>query len=141
MPGARRSRACRGFGRGMPQPCSLAAGGGTTLDVGKSVAALARQEGGGDVAAFQLGQRQVVAERVLPWVAVPTTSGTGSESTDNAVIELGEEKRSIRGIPAASLIVADPALTDSLPLRPTVVAAVEGLYRTSVGRAPMPVLA
>ncbi|MEW6229228.1 MAG: iron-containing alcohol dehydrogenase [Bacillota bacterium] len=108
----------------------VAVGGGTILDVGKSVAALARQERGEDVAAFQLGQRQVVAERVLPWVAVPTTSGTGSESTDNAVIELGEEKRSIRGIPAASLIVADPALTDSLPLRPTVVAAVDALAQS-----------
>ncbi|MEW5867185.1 MAG: iron-containing alcohol dehydrogenase, partial [Bacillota bacterium] len=108
----------------------VAVGGGTTLDVGKSVAALARQEGGEDVAAFQLGRRQVIAERTLPWVAIPTTSGTGSESTDNAVIELGEEKRSIRGIPAASLIVADPALTDSLPLRPTVVAAVDALAQS-----------
>ena len=107
----------------------VAIGGGTTLDVGKSVAALARQEDerGIDVAAFQLGRRRVAPEKALPWIAVPTTSGTGSESTDNAVIELGDEKKSLRGIPAARLIVADPALTDSLPVAPTVVAAVDAL--------------
>lgn len=83
-----------------------------------------------DIAAYQLGRRRVAPERALPWIAVPTTSGTGSESTDNAVIELGDEKRSLRGIPAPRLIVADPALTDSLPLAPTVVAAVDALAQS-----------
>ncbi|MBC7083715.1 MAG: iron-containing alcohol dehydrogenase [Firmicutes bacterium] len=131
----------------------VAIGGGTTIDVAKSVAALARQgdeEGADvavnvdvdvDVAAFHLGRRHVAAEKALPWVAVPTTSGTGSESTDNAVIELGDEKRSLRGIPAPRLIVADPALTDSLPLAPTVVAAVDALAQalevlTNAGASP-----
>ncbi|MDI6638595.1 MAG: iron-containing alcohol dehydrogenase [Bacillota bacterium] len=139
----------------------VAIGGGTTIDVAKSVAALARQgdeEDAGvavnvdvdadvdadvevDVAAFHLGWRHVAAEKALPWVAVPTTSGTGSESTDNAVIELGDEKRSLRGIPAPRLIVADPALTDSLPLAPTVVAAVDALAQalevlTNAGASP-----
>lgn len=108
----------------------IAIGGGTVLDVGKAVAALAAQENGEDVAAFQLGRRKVIPEKALPWIAVPTTSGTGSESTDNAVIEIGEEKRSVRGIPAPELIVADPALSDFLPLRPTVIAAVDALAQS-----------
>lgn len=108
----------------------VAVGGGTVLDVGKAVAALARLEDGEDVAAFQLGRRKVVTEMAVPWVAVPTTSGTGSESTDNAVIEIGDEKKSIRGIPAADLILADPALTDSLPRRATVIAAIDALAQS-----------
>jgi alcohol dehydrogenase class IV len=84
----------------------LAIGGGTTLDVGKAVAGLAFQDGGTDVAAFQLKTKAVDPERALPWIAVPTTSGTGSESSNNAVVELGEEKLSIRPIPPPSMIIA-----------------------------------
>lgn len=102
-------------------------GGGTALDVAKSVAALAGQEGEIDPAAYQLGERQVDETKALPWIALPTTSGTGSESTDNAVIELGAEKRSIRGLPPPSLIIADPALTDELPFESTAIAAVDAL--------------
>ncbi|NLM36554.1 MAG: iron-containing alcohol dehydrogenase, partial [Firmicutes bacterium] len=60
-------------------------GGGTTLDVGKAIAGLARQEGGIEVAPFQTGERKLDPAKALPWLAVPTTSGTGSESTNNAV--------------------------------------------------------
>lgn len=105
----------------------LAIGGGTTLDVGKAVAGLAFQDGGTDVAAFQLKTKAVDPERALPWIAVPTTSGTGSESSNNAVVELGEEKLSIRPIPPPSMIIADPSLTDSLPFCPTVVSSVDAL--------------
>lgn len=105
----------------------LAIGGGTTLDVGKAVAGLAFQDGGTDVAAFQLKTKAIDPERTLPWIAVPTTSGTGSESSNNAVLELGEEKRSIRPIPPPAMIIADPSLTDSLPFCPTVVSSVDAL--------------
>ncbi|MDH7496718.1 MAG: iron-containing alcohol dehydrogenase [Bacillota bacterium] len=148
----------------------VAVGGGTVIDVGKSVAALAYQEyeeipssrpavhleaaweaGSAarlrprefaedepgarpevevDIAGYQLGRRRLTPARALPWVAVPTTSGTGSESTDNAVIELGDEKKSIRGIPAPRFVAADPALTDPLPLTPTIVAAVDALAQS-----------
>ena len=105
----------------------LAVGGGTTLAVGKSIAALARHDASEDVEGFQSGRHRIDPDNTLPWVAVPTTSGTGAESTNNAVIELGDEKRSMRGIPPPELIMVDPALTDSLPLRPTAVAAVDAL--------------
>ncbi|MGE5587369.1 MAG: iron-containing alcohol dehydrogenase [Clostridia bacterium] len=144
----------------------VAVGGGTIIDVGKSIAALAHQDGEGntswrpgraaqedagaqvgptvcmgdesgvepevavDITAYQVGRRRPAPERALPWVAVPTTSGTGSESTDNAVIELGDEKKSLRGIPASRFIAADPALTDPLPLAPTIVAAVDALAQS-----------
>ena len=105
-------------------------GGGTTLDVGKAIAGLAAQEGGTEIAAFQRGEKSINPEAALPWIAVPTTSGTGSESTNNAVIELGEEKRSIRNIPPPRMIIADPSLTDSLPLPATIIALVDALAQS-----------
>ncbi|MFY9474473.1 MAG: iron-containing alcohol dehydrogenase [Bacillota bacterium] len=105
----------------------LVIGGGTTLDVGKAIAGLAHQEGRQDIAAFQRGKRAVDPAKALPWIAVPTTSGTGSESTNNAVIELGDEKKSIRNIPPPAMIIADPALTDSLPLSHTIVSLVDAM--------------
>ncbi|MBP7868494.1 MAG: iron-containing alcohol dehydrogenase [Firmicutes bacterium] len=105
----------------------IAVGGGTTLDVGKAVSALAKHDNAEDVEGFQTGRRQINTAEALPWIAVPTTSGTGAESTNNAVIELGNERRSIRGIPPPKLIMADPALTDSLPFAPTAIAAVDAL--------------
>ncbi len=105
-------------------------GGGTTLDVGKAVAGLARQESGSAVTPFQTGERTIDPDKALPWIAVPTTSGTGSESTNNAVIEFGEEKRSIRNIPPPSLIIADPSFTDSLPLSSTIVSLVDAVAQS-----------
>ena len=105
-------------------------GGGTTLDVGKAIAGLAAQEGGTEVAAYQRGEKTINPEKALPWIAVPTTSGTGSESTNNAVIELGEEKRSIRNIPPPALIIADPGFTDSLPLSATIIALVDAVAQS-----------
>ncbi|MGI6131720.1 MAG: iron-containing alcohol dehydrogenase, partial [Bacillota bacterium] len=63
----------------------LAVGGGTTLDVGKAVSALAEHDDAEDVEGFQTGCHRVNPARALPWIAVPTTSGTGAESTNNAV--------------------------------------------------------
>ncbi|HEY8344729.1 MAG TPA: iron-containing alcohol dehydrogenase, partial [Bacillota bacterium] len=108
----------------------LVIGGGTTLDVGKAIAGLARQEGGEEITPFQTGERELNPDKVLPWIAVPTTSGTGSESTNNAVVELGEEKRSIRKIPPPAMIIADPCLTDSLPLSSTIISLVDAMAQS-----------
>ena len=108
----------------------LVIGGGTTIDVGKAIAGLAAQEGGMEIAAFQRGEKTINPEAALPWIALPTTSGTGSESTNNAVIELGEEKRSIRNIPPPIMIIADPGFTDSLPLSATIIALVDALAQS-----------
>lgn len=105
-------------------------GGGTTLDVGKAIAGLARQEGGSEITPFQTGAKKLNPDQALPWIAVPTTSGTGSESTNNAVIELGDEKRSIRNIPPPAMIFADPSFTDSLPLSFTIISLVDAIAQS-----------
>jgi len=89
-------------------------GGGSALDVGKAVAALYKQPG--TVREYHGGR--TVDERGLPFVSVPTTAGTGTEVTNNAVLTDTENgiKQSIRGayLTAAAAVV-DPELTLTLP--------------------------
>jgi alcohol dehydrogenase class IV len=93
-------------------------GGGSAMDMGKAVAALATNEG--DLLDYLevVGRGRPLQARPLPFVAIPTTAGTGAEVTRNAVI----------GVPAAKvkvslrspyllpiLAVLDPDLLDGLP--------------------------
>ncbi len=96
----------------------IALGGGSVLDTGKAVSAMLTNEG--SVADYQEieGKGRKFQHKPIPFIAVPTTSGTGSEATKNAVItntKLGL-KKSIRDpwlIPELALV--DPELTLSLP--------------------------
>jgi len=106
-------------------------GGGTVIDVGKAVAALCRQPGAEPTPDY-VDRMTAIADGidpsfVVPWCAVPTTSGTGSESTYNSVLEMGDVKVSLKGIPPASLIVADPAPVAETPHRAARVAACDAL--------------
>jgi len=89
-------------------------GGGSAIDVGKAAAALCNKPG--TVRDYHGGR--AVQDPGLPFVCVPTTAGTGSEVTNNAVLTDPEAgvKKSIRGsrLYAAAAIV-DPELTLSLP--------------------------
>ncbi len=96
----------------------IALGGGSVLDTGKAISAMVTNEG--SVADYQEieGKDRKFKTKPIPFIAIPTTSGTGSEATRNAVItntKLGV-KKSIRNpwlIPEVALV--DPELTLSLP--------------------------
>lgn len=112
----------RGAATALAAGCDMvvAAGGGSALDAGKAIAGVATN--GGSARDYLEGKE--IAAPPLPCVAVPTTAGTGSEVTRNAVItdRAGGFKRSIRHrllIPAVAVV--DPELTFSLP--PAVTAA------------------
>lgn len=101
----------------------LACGGGSVIDCGKAVAAMATNPG--SVRDYLEGVgKEALSARPLPVVAIPTTAGTGSEATRNAVLSVPDLgiKRSLRHpnlIPETAIL--DPRLTWSCP--PAVTAA------------------
>ncbi|HET9954191.1 MAG TPA: iron-containing alcohol dehydrogenase, partial [Polyangiaceae bacterium] len=93
-------------------------GGGSVLDAAKAIAALATN--GGEPLDFLevVGRGLPLRERSLPALLLPTTSGTGSEVTRNAVLQVESErvKVSLRSpwmLPTLALV--DPELTLSVP--------------------------
>jgi alcohol dehydrogenase class IV len=101
-----------------------AIGGGSVIDTAKAVAMLLGN--GGDPLDYLevIGAGRAITQPAVPCVAVPTTAGTGSEVTANAVLAAPEHrvKASLRSplmIPRVALV--DPGLTVSCP--PPVTAA------------------
>ncbi len=96
----------------------LGFGGGSVIDSAKAVAALMTNAGGLQDYLEVVGRGQKIQEQPLPIVAIPTTAGTGSEVTRNAVITSPEHQvkvsmRSPMMIPNAAIV--DPELTVSMP--------------------------
>lgn len=99
-------------------------GGGSAMDAGKATAMLQRNPG--SIREY-LDQERVCKTKGLPFIAIPTTSGTGSEVTPFTVIthKAKNAKPAIAPVqifPDVALV--DPELTMSMPLK---VAASTGL--------------
>ena len=93
-------------------------GGGSVLDAGKAIAALASTRG--DVFEYLevIGRGPPWTNVPLPFIAIPTTAGTGTEVTRNAVLGSPAHgvKVSLRSpMMLPSLAIVDPELTYSLP--------------------------
>lgn len=93
-------------------------GGGSVLDAGKAIAALRTNPGSALDYLEVIGAGRALARPSLPYIAVPTTSGTGAEVTKNAVLGSGAHgvKVSLRSefmLPAVALV--DPELTHGVP--------------------------
>ncbi len=93
-------------------------GGGSPLDSAKAIAALATN--GGDPLDYMevVGKGLPLAKASLPMLAIPTTAGTGSEVTRNAVLASPEHgvKASLRSLTMVPRIaIVDPELTYDLP--------------------------
>jgi alcohol dehydrogenase class IV len=88
-------------------------GGGSIIDVAKAVAGL-KFSGRKLVKEYFYGLP--IKNKGIPWVAIPTTSGTGAEATPNSVLsDEKRQKQSIRGDFnwLADLVVLDPQLTQT----------------------------
>ena len=93
-------------------------GGGSALDTGKAIAALVTNPG--DLFDFLevIGKGKPITHLPLPYIAIPTTAGTGAEVTRNAVLEAPEQdvKISMRSpLMLPRLALVDPELTYNLP--------------------------
>jgi alcohol dehydrogenase class IV len=108
----------------------IAIGGGRSIDLAKAAAGLIPN--GSRIRPYleAVGDGSVFTRDPLPFIAVPTTAGTGSEATRNAVIGTKAEgfKRSVRDIrlmPRLALI--DPVLALSCPPEVTLAAGMDAL--------------
>jgi alcohol dehydrogenase class IV len=93
-------------------------GGGSVLDTGKVVAALITNPGHLSEYLEIVGKGQEISQAPVPYIAIPTTSGTGAEVTRNAVLADVEHqvKVSMRSpLMLPNLAVIDPELTYSMP--------------------------
>ena len=98
----------------------VAVGGGSAIDLAKAAAALATNRHGHSVTDFLEGVGSGLKIEVppLPVLAIPTTAGTGSEATKNAVISSTDPpfKKSLRSeLMVPRIVLIDPELTVSLP--------------------------
>ena len=93
-------------------------GGGSVLDAGKATAALVANPGDPLDYLEVVGKGKPLTHPAIPYMAIPTTAGTGSEVTRNSVIGVPEKgvKVSLR---SSSMLprwaVVDPELTYQLP--------------------------
>jgi alcohol dehydrogenase class IV len=93
-------------------------GGGSALDAGKAISALLPNPGEMLDYLEVIGRGKTIPNDPLPYIAIPTTAGTGTEVTRNAVIGSPEHQvkvslRSPRMLPRLALV--DPELTYDLP--------------------------
>lgn len=110
----------RGLELASRESCDLVIGfgGGSVLDTGKAIAILLTNEG--DVLDYLevIGKGKALTQPAVPYIAIPTTAGTGTEVTRNAVLGAPDfgVKVSLRSpLMLARLALIDPALTYSLP--------------------------
>lgn len=108
----------------------VAVGGGSVIDAGKALAALAGNPGDLFDYLEVVGRGMPLPRSPLPMIALPTTAGTGAEATANAVLlspahGVKVSLRSPELIPR--LAVVDPELCVSLPPRQTAASGMDAL--------------
>lgn len=108
----------------------ISIGGGSVIDAGKAIAAIATN--GGEPLEFLevVGKGRTITSPSLPFIALPTTAGTGSEVTRNAVLGSAEDgvKASLRSpLMLPQVAVVDPELTYALPPEVTAYTGLDAL--------------
>jgi len=108
----------------------VAVGGGSPMDAAKGIVLMARHPG--SLREYYAGEdpRRPVTQNVPPFIAVPTTSGTGSEASRGGIItDTSENRKRVIGsrnlLPKA--VVLDPQLTVSMPPKLTAYTGLDAL--------------
>jgi len=105
-------------------------GGGSVIDAGKAIAAMLTNEGSVLDYLEVIGHGRSLSRSPAPFIAIPTTAGTGSEVTRNAVLAAPEQRvkvslRSPLMLPRVALV--DPELTYGLPPNVTAASGLDAL--------------
>lgn len=96
----------------------LAVGGGSAIDVAKCIKlAILAKEGNAAIIPPLVSQRLPIDGSMIPFIAIPTTAGTGSESTHNAVMYYEGAKQTVTndGV-LPDYAVLEPSVLKTLPL-------------------------
>ncbi|CAH0533418.1 Long-chain-alcohol dehydrogenase 1 [Vibrio stylophorae] len=98
-------------GRRFSPDMVIAMGGGSVIDTGKALAALIPNQGSVYDYIEVVGRALPLQNKPLPFIAIPTTAGTGAEVTPNAVLTSAQERiktsmRSPQMLP--DLAIVDP---------------------------------
>lgn len=103
----------------------IGVGGGSVIDVAKSVSLLAANNGDpGDL----IDNQTRLSESAVPTVIIPTTAGTGSESTHFSVLYIGKTKHSlVHPSMLPDIAILDPGFTESLSPRITACTGMDAL--------------
>lgn len=125
----------------------VAVGGGSAIDLAKAAGAIVTQPGHASVRDYLegVGRGLTLTAPPLPLLAMPTTAGTGTEATKNAVISCYDPpfKKSLRSalmVPRAVLV--DPELSVSVPPATTAYTgmdAITQLIESYLTRKPRPI--
>jgi alcohol dehydrogenase class IV len=105
-------------------------GGGSVIDTAKALSGLLKEKEPVENYLEGSGEPRQISRPGIPWIAVPTTSGTGAEVTKNAVIKYESKnlKKSLRSSHLiASYAIVDPELTVDLPKRMTGISGMDAL--------------
>ncbi len=96
----------------------LAVGGGSAIDVAKCIKlAVLAEEGNAAIIPPLVSQRLPIDGKKIPFIAIPTTAGTGSESTHNAVMYYEGAKQTVTNdgvLPDYAIL--EPSVLKTLPL-------------------------
>ena len=107
----------------------VAVGGGSAIDCAKGVAIAATHEGPLKTYATIEGGSPKITDKVAPLIAVPTTSGTGSEVARGAIVIVDDHRKlgfhSWFLMPKAA--ICDPELTFGLPPRLTAATGMDAI--------------
>ncbi len=123
---------CDGVTRAREFACEVIVGigGGSPIDAGKAIAILLANSGDPLDYLEVVGIGKSLTEPSVPYVAIPTTAGTGSEVTRNAVLTVESQRikvslRSALMLPRLALI--DPVLSHTMPPKITASTGLDAL--------------
>ncbi len=116
--------------KGLAMDGLIAIGGGSVLDMTKALAGLIPAKHPVVTYLEVVGEGHALEQQPLPWIAIPTTAGTGSEMTKNAVIDIPDAQRKVslrdsKLLPVIALV--DPALTDGTPKAVTLACGLDAI--------------
>jgi alcohol dehydrogenase class IV len=124
----------------------VAVGGGSVMDTGKALSGLLSVKEKVEDFLEGIGRGLKISAPGVPWIAVPTTSGTGAEATKNAVLKskaVGAKKSLRSPFLLAACALVDPELTVDAPLALSGMAGLDALTQlvesyVSKKSAPIP---